>query len=562
MAKALGLRIRSVLAAVAAITPSLHNVLCEATSVAVVNTSLGELWGNRLQLVDEFLGIPFAESPEGELRFRKPVDYLRQYGPQGRLSKTYGPRCLQPPVDDRNISYSEDCLFLNVWVPRQRHGEALPVMVFVHGGGFAYGAGDMFNGSELSAATSSVVVTLNYRLGAFGFIDLSLNLDGANLGLLDQQAALRYVQREIKAFSGDASQVLLFGESAGAMSASLHIVMAQSAGLFRRVLLESGPPSASSTEYAQQVGDELARRLNCTVKASRMACLQARSADELLAVQTSMTTPIGNETGIDVPWNFFPSLDQTTLLGDPYELLESGHVIPGPLDVAAGVNRDEFSMEGFEEWHKRLPSQNFKDIVAHLLQMFHQHFGERYPSDAVADLLRVYLPHKAPNDLRPELGTLFSDLFFNCRTRDFLRLLAKQGHRTFKYVFAHRAKSDPAPRDWHVYHSSELPFIFGTSETGSMEVLPRMDGPEKQLLAQMRELWVSFASAGLPKTSSGQRWPLYNVSLDNHLILDTTLDGNLSVGEGFRGVYCAVWDSLWRETSQRGVVQDSNPILV
>lgn len=232
-----------------------------AGKVITAKITFGDLHGNALRGVDEYLGIPFAENPSGQRRFKAPVDWSQPYGPAGLNAHGWGARCMQEAVDEAPIPYDENCLFMNIWSPSETKAGLLPVMFFIHGGEFMFGAGDMYNSTALALATGSVVVNANYRLGVFGFVQLGVDTESANPGLLDQQSALRWFVREAKTFRGDASKTLLFGESAGAISVGLHLVMPGSNGLFQRILAESGAAVALPKSFARKTGDRFVRAL-------------------------------------------------------------------------------------------------------------------------------------------------------------------------------------------------------------------------------------------------------------------------------------------------------------
>lgn len=209
----------------------------------VSGTSEGGLWIYR--------GIPYAAPPIGDLRWRPPAPVQPWDGT--REAKEFSAACPQPASADPSsgdtpANTSEDCLYLNVWTPAKSAGEKIPVMVFIHGGAFGQGAGSisLYDGTAL-AKKGVIVVTLNYRLGALGFlahpqlVKESTNGSSGNYGLLDQLAALDWVQRNIAAFGGDPSRVTIFGESAGASSILLHLVSPQSRGLYQQAIVESGP---------------------------------------------------------------------------------------------------------------------------------------------------------------------------------------------------------------------------------------------------------------------------------------------------------------------------------
>ena len=243
----------------------------------VIQLDSGPISGKVEDGVRIFSGIPYAAPPVGELRWKPPQPIASWK--QVRNSTVFGPSCPQPTQQDAG-KFSEDCLYLNVWTTAKSPAERLPVMVWIHGGAFNIGSGSQpeYDGRNL-AGKGVVVVTINYRLGPLGFLvhpllsKESAQDTSGNYGLLDQIAALKWVQRNIAAFGGDPDRVTIFGESAGSKSVTLLMISPLSAGLFQRAIAESGGPMIGS-EYlnpaydgnmakASKRGQELASKLGC-----------------------------------------------------------------------------------------------------------------------------------------------------------------------------------------------------------------------------------------------------------------------------------------------------------
>ena len=217
-----------------------------ASALAVTANVLETVTANVLENgAREYLGIRYAEPPTGSKRWSAPVDAkeLRHFEGTNNFSK-FGPSCPQygGQVYDEHFT-SEDCLLLNIWTPAVAH-DLSPVLVWIHGGGMAFGGGSTYNGSTLAQRHNAVGVTINYRLGLLGFLSFTDQLQRkectGNFGLQDQQSALRFVQRNIGTFGGDASKVLIFGQSAGGSSVHKHLLMPQSKGLFSAAIMQSG----------------------------------------------------------------------------------------------------------------------------------------------------------------------------------------------------------------------------------------------------------------------------------------------------------------------------------
>ena len=261
----------------------------------IANTSLGAVRGDLLGSgVVQWQGLRFASAP----RWAPPVPWAEPYAEAPAVfdANAPGPNCPQFPgqIYDPNRT-AEECLYIQgLWAPANANASRpAPVMVWIYGGGFAYGGGDSYNGSALAASQGVVVVTVNYRLGLLGFLALQDDVDAGrttgNWGLLDQQAALKWVAKEVGTFGGDAARVTLFGQSAGGDSVSKHVVMPGSRGLFHGAVMQSGatPGGAWSLQYALRKTDAVAAALGCTGGPARAvrACLARANASVLLAVQ-------------------------------------------------------------------------------------------------------------------------------------------------------------------------------------------------------------------------------------------------------------------------------------
>ena len=249
-----------------------------AANATLVQTASGAVRGAFADDHLLFAGIPYAAPPVGPLRWRAPQPPARWQGV--RDASKFGARCTQDTTNDPDFgrSVSEDCLTLNVWTPNPSAGRAVPVMVWIHGGGFVNGSGDIYDSRWMVAQGDIIVVTLNYRLGALGFLAhpaLGANDDVGNYGFADQQAALRWVRDNIANFGGDPNKVTIAGESAGAMSVCDDLVAPGSAGLFRAAILQSGPCGAEADRAAaEQVSLAYAAAAGCADPATAADCLR------------------------------------------------------------------------------------------------------------------------------------------------------------------------------------------------------------------------------------------------------------------------------------------------
>ena len=486
----------------------------DATTVDVT-TTLGVLRGTRHGDVARFAGIPFAAPPIGDLRFRPPAPPAAWDGI--REATTFG------PVSPQNASimdalfggegerWDEDCLYLNVWTPDATPGAALPVMVWIHGGGFEMGSGSspLYHGTSF-AHDGVVLVSINYRLGAFGFLELG-HLDGSyagsgNVGLLDQVAALEWVRDNIAGFGGDPGRVTIFGESAGAMSVSLLMAMPRARGLFHGVIAESGAASAAKTpRQAEMDADEFIEACGLT----SLAEVVAAPVDQLLAGHGAMAgariadpESVIKRTGNPLAFlSFRPVADGREVPVDPLAEIAAGSAAGVPLLV--GTNSEEWKLFALmsppptDEAHLR---ERLALLVA--------------DPDAALECYRAAHPDASIAEIE---GALLTDLIFRIpavRLGD-----AQSAHAAvFQYLWTW-----PSPA-WGgmigAAHAIELPFVFDLVEDHRLHVFVGTEAPAS--LARATHLaWVGFATTGAPSHESLPAWPTVSTEGRPVMVLDT-----------------------------------------
>src|SRR6202042_3721558 len=337
-----------------------------ANSKSHAKVDTGKLEGKSDGTINAFLGIPYAAPPVGDLRWKPPARPAKWQGT--RKATEFGARCMQSRIYDdmifRDPGPSEDCLYLNVWVPARRPGGRLPVMVWVYGGGFAAGATSepRQDGTNL-AKENVVVVSMNYRLGIFGFFahpelakENAHNATG-NYGLMDQSAALEWVKRNIAQFGGDPGNVTIFGESAGSFSVSEQMASPVSKGLFHKAIGESGGAFASHAlpmRTKDQAAEEGARFAKDKLNADTLAALRALPAQKVLDAQLALKGE----------GRFAPNIDGYFLPESPEAIFAAGKQSDVPL--LAGWNRDEgsFGMPKDKQYAAALKGIATKDFTA------------------------------------------------------------------------------------------------------------------------------------------------------------------------------------------------------
>jgi para-nitrobenzyl esterase len=454
----------------------------------VAHTDKGLVRGIRTGAMTEFLGVPYAAAPVADLRWRAPQPHARWRGVRDATS--FGAHCPQAASPFGVASTNEDCLFLNVFAPAQRGEEeathSAPVMVWIHGGALVVGESEDYNPAPL-VARGVIVVTINYRLGALGFLaDAALGSSG-NFGLLDQQAALRWVQRNIRAFGGNPGSVTIFGESAGGLSVHSQLVSPLAHGLFARAIDESGAymPSQPSLAAAQTAGSAFAASAGCASQTA--ACLRGLPVATILANQTGATTS--------------PNVDGVVLPSTILAALQSGRFNRVP--VIEGSNHDEwrlFIAQTELVTHVPLSAANYVPAIAATL---------RVPISVAAAIAAAY-PLSAFQSPSVALGAVGTDAIFACNARSFSGLLS-QRVSTFQYEFndpnAPMRFFPPVSFPTGAYHAAEIQYVFDlrTPVPG-----PGLSAAQRRLSQTMVSYWTQFARTGSPSSEDTPNWPRYD----------------------------------------------------
>lgn len=475
-------------------------------ATCTVRTTRGELIGQVDNRISVFRGIRYAEAPTGPHRFTPPRPLDRWEGP--RPAFEFGPACPQgmgtasPPAPVRPPVFgglfgpgafgtSEDCLHLNVWTPACDGGHR-PVVVFVHGGAFRVGTATAptYDGAALAARGDVVVVTLNYRLGPFGFLHLP-ELGAVNLGLLDQVAALEWVATEIGAFGGDPEAVTVFGESAGAKSIECLLAMPKARGLFRAAILQSTYAPAMDPGVAAAFADAVT-----DAAGGDQRTLAELPADALLGAVAEVQLRSGPNL-----WGggLGPVVDGTVLPQHPVAAAASGSVPSVPLIV--GTNLDEARLFGsmapgwLEVGEADLP-ERLAGVLAGVP-------GAPTPSEVAPAYRRARAARGQSTGPADVLYAVQTDRLFRQHSIALAEAHLSHQPAVWMYLFSWPAVGEEA---LGACHALELPFVFGTLE-GPTAALTGTDEQARALSAAIQDAWVRFARDGQPSSPGG--WPRY-----------------------------------------------------
>ena len=449
----------------------------------MVRTSSGVFQGRARDLGWSFQGIPFAKAPVGALRFAPPEP--AECAPTLQEALDFGPLC--PQLDGQDMVGEEDCLQLNVFTSAEPGGPAdRPVLVYVHGGGHTQGGASygedypLFEGQELATRTGSVVVTLQYRLGILGFLALEGSPHPANAGIQDLHLGLQWVQDNIQGFGGDPNQVLLFGESAGAVNTCVMMSAPASEGLFTSALMQSGPcPTLSPQEGADHAQQHL-EALACEGAQDTLACLQQATLVELVALSAQESDIPGVLTGN----TFWPVADGEILDSDPVAAWAEGRTLDIP--VVFGSNSEETALYTLELSETQLSA---------LMRLA---FGDRVEE---AQTLWPLEDYSSPRWAWVAVST---DLQFTCPAR-FMADAASESQNApvYRYRFSHRPAGVSAARG--AYHGLELPYVFQTLDLLSELSGFTPDQADLEVEAFMGLSWAALAAGEDPGV--GETWP-------------------------------------------------------
>ena len=437
--------------------------------------------------MDEYLGIPYAAPPVGALRWEPPHAAASWSGV--RQATSFAPHCPQPASPFGVASTSEDCLYLNVFAPPGAGSRDLPVMVWIHGGSLLVGESDDYNPAAL-VSRGVIVVTINYRIGALGFLAeaaLANRPGGAsgNYGLMDQQAALRWVQRNIRGFGGDPRNVTLFGESAGGLSTLAQLVSPGARGLFAHAIVESGTYELTqqSLAGAESAGSAFAAKVGCA--SDTAACLRSLPVSTILDAE--------DFNGYD------PNVDGAVLPQSIGSALASGQFNHVP--VVIGTNHDEWRLfVGLDQLNGGPPvtAANYVADISSTLGV----------SASVAAAVANEYPLSDYSSPAVALGAVGTDAIFACHA-----LTAEDDLSKYVPTYAYEFNDENAPErflpsfgfPYGAAHASEIQYLFDLSNTAYPGTLT----PAQQQLAQaMQRDWTNLAKTGVPAA----RWPRYTAS--------------------------------------------------
>jgi para-nitrobenzyl esterase len=476
-----------------------------------------------------FLGIPYAAPPVRDLRWRPPQPAAKWS--ESLLTVNFGNTCVQNQSGKfARPSLTEDCLYLNVYAPKDfaEKAEQRPVLVWFHGGGLVAGESNDYDGSKLAGKGDAVVVTVNYRVGALGFFAHPA-LDGeghdvGNYGLMDQQFALKWVQANITKFGGDPHNVTIFGQSGGATAVMANLVSPPAAGLFQKIINESGTHAvATPLADAEKMGQHFAAKAGCTEDAA--ACLRALSPAAIIT--------------LGPPPASFYILDGKIITQAPYESFQRGQFNRVP--ILTGLTADEqafFLPEQYGGPPTPLTATGFSAFVASFGQEWSSAILAAYPLSAYAS---------------PSLAEIaVAQGSKACTARRFDQLWSQ-----YVPVYAYQFDDETAPSylpkvsyPMRTFHTAELLYLFPLFH-GGQGTPHRLNDAQEHLSDQLVTRWTNFARTGDPNASGDTKplWEKYSAASDNVLMITQT-NSHMTTGYGSQTYPenmkndCTLWDKI------------------
>ncbi|GAB1603547.1 cholinesterase 2-like [Argonauta hians] len=535
------------------------------TEGTTVRTTSGKISGSRISVlntdIDVFLGIPYAKPPVGDLRFRRPEPVEPWNGV--KETKTYSNSCMQvkdtafgnfegSDMWNANTNLSEDCLYLNIWVPRdaRKPHSSLTTMIWIYGGSFNSGTSslDLYNGQWLAASENVIVASLNYRLGPFGFLYLNDKRAPGNMGLLDQNLAIKWIRDNIASFGGDPNKLTLFGESAGSASVSLHVVSPLSRKLFNNAIMMSGTQMAPWVVVPYQENLERAKEMAVYLKCptenneEMLDCFLKADAEKLAIGQFYNLNKI-------LPISFGPVIDDYFLVKNPREILRNKSM---KKDVLLGFLKNEgmfFLFYAFAKYFSLGDNAPIDKLTGFsLMRKVNEPKYINIPQlETISYLYGSHVYSKTETDkYRYILDQMFGDVSFKCPTIEFAQEFSTHSN-VYVYSFEHRSRVNPWPKWAGIMHGYEIEFVFAQALSGKN--YSKVDTSVTQMVTSF---FANFSKSSNPSgdcpTCTKGIWPKFKPKSQKYIVINNK--PKIGIEENYMNNICGFWSDLFPKLNQ------------
>ncbi|XP_023955053.2 carboxylic ester hydrolase [Bicyclus anynana] len=529
-------------------------LFCVGVLFVVVTSTVGEPTESRLVRIDSgpirgykdasedifvYYGIPYAKAPSGSDKFKAPLPTPHWIEPFDAVDK--GIICPQPDIFDliHNKTMQEDCLIANVYVPNVENTN-LPVIVYVHGGGFIMGYGDLVTPKKIVSNKEVIVVNFNYRLGAHGFLCLGTKDIPGNAGMKDQVALLRWIQNNIANFGGNPNDVTIAGYSAGSASVDLLMMSKIAQGLFKNAILESGAnlspfsvqsdPVQNAKVYAKllKFEDEDVHSLEDFYKS--ISYEQLQSGSDLIRTDLLMAPCVERDHG-----------DEIFLEDSPFNILNSGKFLPLPMLYGYANMEGSVRVPVFEHWKDKM-NANFSEFLPTDLR-----FKNNEEKEAIADKVRRFYFKDMPVDEKNILSYVdyWSDTYFDCPTLRSASLQLKAGNnKIYLYVYSFVEDSTPVVPYTEVRGAGHCFQTVAILDGLKFNVSDESEISEdlKEMKGIIRDLWTSFAKYSQPESPGAPKWPPAGNDMSPYM----ELKKNPQLGQSLLNKRCDFWEEIYK----------------
>ena len=501
----------------------------------IVDTKLGKVRGYRTRGVLKFKGIPYAAPPVGELRFSPPAPKEPW---NGVLDATeYGPIAPQPPsvllamFGGKRKQSEADCLTLNIWKPVADQDKR-PVMVWIHGGAFIIGSGADLDGARLARRGNVIIVSVNYRLGGLGFCYIPGKT--ANVGLLDQIAALKWVNDNIEAFGGDPNNITIFGESAGSVSVCTLMAMPSAKGLFHRVIAQSGAchPMFYHNLRRKEASEQLMSKLS--IKEGDIEALRKVPFEKLIkADPTNEAIERGSTFASNEP-TLGPVIDGSTLPEHPLNIMRNGYA--KGIELLIGTNEDELKL--WSALNPNAPKVDEGKMIRSTTTLMKVLGQDENKGKQMINIYQQAREGKQSTEPRDIIDAYLTDFAFRIPSIRLAEVQCAHQPNIFMYLFTW--KSPMLGGKLGSCHALELPFVFGLLSKKDIGIVPSKSQETEAISNHMMDSWTSFARTGNPNHNGIPEWPSYGVGKRSTMIFDK----EIKVVNGPLDEERAAWDGI------------------